>query len=810
VSKRNQRMASVTMATVCVLTAIASAASAQQRGTSEIELEEITVTARKVAQSLQDTPIAISAFGTRQLKEAGFTNILDVAKAAPGLFIEGYNDRNARVASSPRFRGITVDNSDPLLRTASVFIDGIYVSGGIQGFGVQQLERVEIIKGPQSALFGRNTFAGAINYVSKDPNNEEFSANVSGVLASRGEYRFAASLEGPLSDTLSASFNGSYDYAGGHYDNVNDPGQKLGRESTWSIGATLLFAPSEQLRIKARGHYYEDHDGPAAVARVGGLAEHNFGGFPLDGGGTTETAFRGVLRIPTADEIGANTSAAEFDEALSALLAGGDPTLFQIDFEGLGGYGLRRNASRLSLEVSYEFKGGTSFDMLLGYNSEEYLFFADFDSTPDFGFNTSGGSDLEDISVEARLSGQLFNNKVNWTVGGNYLDIDILTTEGFYDGVLKFWFSGVYAPASRTGAVTKGLFAIVDYQMTDRVKFVFEGRYQHDEIANDQVNVGLLAPISPSTFTKFLPRLVLEYAPSDAALLYVNYSVGNLPGGFNPEVAELDAMQLDQLEADNPGTKVNFAEEKLENYELGWKQYFNDKRGVFNLAAFYMKRSNQIFSGFALIAETDPDAPNPVRTVAFTGNGATTNIYGAELETTINVSKAVSLQGSLAYIDAKISSFPGGAGSGDFGDVFGPDENVAGQRAPRFPKWSWSANATHQKPLSGPFLGMEDPVWFTRADVFYTGRFFDSNTNLASTPVAYDVNLRTGIRNANTAIEFYISNLFGEDAPATANNISDTSFDVRLGSGLFDFSRESIHLGLRRKRQFGLRVNYSF
>lgn len=808
---KKRLLASAAMSLVLAVPSVSMAVTAQDASAEDdsFAIDEIIITARKREQGLQDTPIAISTFSTQQLFDAGFNNILDVARATPGLFIEGFNDRNARIATSPRFRGITVDNSDPLLRTAAIFIDGVYVTGGIQGIGVQELERIEIIKGPQSALFGRNTFAGAINYITKDP-GEEFKVNMMGLAATRDEYRGQLGIEGAITDTLTGRINASYDYVGGHYRNNNDRSQELGRESTWSIAGTLLFKPNDQLRIKARGLYYEDDDGPAAVARIGGLAEHNFGAFPGLGpdGATTESAFQGTLRIPGDDEIAANTTREDFDLAMTALARLGEATGFGITFDDLDGFGLKRQAYRTSLDTQYDFDNGMSLNVLFGYNNEEYLFFGDFDSTGTYGFNTSGASELEDLNIEARLSGTALDDKLNWTFGGNYLDIDILTAGGFYDGLLDFWFSGVVAPANATGAVTKGIFATVDYQFTDQLQIILEGRYQNDEISNAAVNNGV------ADFNTFLPRVVLNYTPNDDTTLYANYSVGNLPGGFNAEVAELDATQLAQLAVLNPGIGTTFDEEKLENFELGWKQYFDERRGVFNLAAFYMKRSDQIFSGFDFIDETDPNAPNPVRTVAFTGNGATTDIYGVELDTTYNLSETLTFQGSVSYIDAQIDSFPEEGGAGDFTDVFGVDANVEGQRAPRFPKWAWNANLSYEKPIEGEFMGIDSPTFFWRADSFYTGSFFDSNTNLARTQTALDVNFRTGLRIDNVSVEVFVTNLFNEDAPPSANNIADTSADVRLappfGANFFDFSRESIHVALRRKRQVGIRFNYNF
>ena len=135
-------------------------------------IEEITVTARKKEESIFDTPLAITAVDAAEIQAAGFKNILDVQKTAPGLFIESMNNENGRVVVMPRFRGVTFDATSPLQRTSSVFVDGLIVTSGLHSLPITQVERVEIIKGPQSALFGRNTYSGAINIVTAKPGDE--------------------------------------------------------------------------------------------------------------------------------------------------------------------------------------------------------------------------------------------------------------------------------------------------------------------------------------------------------------------------------------------------------------------------------------------------------------------------------------------------------------------------------------------------------------------------------------------------------------------------------------------------------------
>lgn len=765
--------------------------------------DEIIVTARKTEQSLQDVPLAITALGNAEIKNAGFENIIEVSKAAPGLFIESINGTNARVDTSPRFRGITFDSNSPLQRTASIFVDGILVTGEVTGIANNEIERIEIIKGPQSALFGRNTFSGAINYITKSP-SDEFGGEISILAATRDEYRASGSIEGPiLGDTLTARATVSYDFDGAHYVNATEPSQDLGEETTFAIGAVTEFKPNDDFTLKIRGNYTKDRDGAAAIARVAGFTEHNFGGFPLAGGGTTERAFRGTIRTPDESELGTNTTPDQIATAIAAL-GTQQATFLGLDFDDVDNEGgLAREKYQISAHANWELSDNLELDVLGGYSDDEFFLVTDFDATPTFGFTTTGGRSVEDFSLEARLSGSTLNDRLLWSAGANYIDIDILGTGGFYDGLLGFWFPGIFEDPTSTGAQTFGVFGSLDYQLTDQFTVILEGRYQEDEISDASVG-----DISPGTFDRFLPRVLLQYEPSDNTTLYANYSVGNLPGGFNPEVGELDAAQLAEFAVENPGVTTTFNEEKLTNYEIGWKQSLFDGNAAFNLAAFYMNRSDQIFSGFQVVA--DPSNVNGVRTVAFTDNGATTDITGFELDGTINATENLKLQGTLSYVNAKIDSFPEGSNAGDFTAVFGPDANVEGQRAPRFPEWSGSLSATYEKDLQNGFFGSNDASWYTRGDLFYTGEYFDENTNLAEAPSAVDVNLRTGIRRGDVRLELFVTNLFNEDAVTGANNIADTSSAVRFGSGFFDFTQESVHVVLRDKRQFGVRMDYDF
>jgi len=443
--------------------------------------DEIIVTARKQAQSLQDVPLAITALGALELQAAGFEDIIDISKAAPGLFIESINGTSARVQTQPRCRGITFDSNSHLQRTATVFVDGILTSGGLQSIDVNEVERVEIIKGPQSALFGRNTYSGAINYITKDPSSD-FGGQFSALAATRDKYNISGGIEGGLiGDTLTGRISGAYNSKGGHYDNAVVDGQELGEETDWNVNATLAYAPTDNFKIKLRGTLYETDDGPGAVIRVAGLAEHNFGGFsftdPVTGlPGTSETAFRGTIRTPSGAEIGTNTGQADFDRFLTTALADGRAgqngegiQTIGISYEDLGGFGAKSEGIRLSANLNYQFQNNISLDILAGYNENEFLLLQDFDASPDLSFTNSIGQEAKDLSLEARLSGVGFADKLRWSIGANYLDIDVETVGGFRDEFAfgGFFFPGLFGDRFTTASQTIGIFGTLDYDLTD-------------------------------------------------------------------------------------------------------------------------------------------------------------------------------------------------------------------------------------------------------------------------------------------------------------------------------------------------------
>jgi iron complex outermembrane receptor protein len=807
---------------------------------SESMLEEVMVTARKREESLAETPIAITAISAAEIQAGAFKSLVDVQKTAPGLFVETMNNENARTVLMPRFRGVTFDASSPLQRTSSVFVDGLIVSSGLHSLPITQVERIEVIKGPQSALFGRNTYSGAINIITRRP-GDELKGGIEVDYGAKSKGSTTGYIEGPITSNLGARATFSYTDKEGHYDNAFVEGQRLGDEETLAYGLMLDFNPTEDLNIMVRASSYEDDDGPGAYAVVGGLAEHNFCAEPTPAINSfscffvngLESAYKGSVNIPSA--VGASSSADVFSKATGQLrdasgnwagLAGdGYAPIGDHSFDDLShnGFGKAGEGERFGAIVSWDMTDSLNLNLAYGKNEDDYVLFHDFDAAGAFGFHVYNARVTEDETFEVRLSGT--SDRFDWSIGATQVEMSSKAHGGFYDqyfgdfsGSAGYWFADIRNPDTAFSLIeadTTGIFASVDFRITDKLDLTLEVRRQEDEINDPNVNAAAGKNIAPAEFKSTLPRVVLKYQLNDNHMLYANYSEGTLPGGFNPEVASklTTPEQISTFNADTPGIGETYEEETLKNYEAGWKYSSNDGRLAMNLAVFHMERTDQVYSGFGVIpadvscsGDTDGDGiPNTETcTVAFSGNGTSSDIDGLEIDLNYRALDSLLLQAAVGYTKAEISDFPANGDCGDFNDVFGPGLSCAGQQAARYPEWIGSLIATYDfdTPMGGAYA---------RGEFFYTGWYYDEVTNLTKIPDATELNIRVGLRMDNgISLEAYVSNLTDEDAPTGGNNIADTSKYVRDTTFAYNFAVESVHIHMRDQREAGVRLRWDF
>ncbi|GEM_PF-408997 len=596
-------------------------------------LDEIVVTARKRSENIQDTPLAIDAFTSDMIESAGIRDISDVAKFTPGF---AFDDEFGRVNSSrPVIRG-----QSTILGASGVstFVDGILLNGSLLDYDLTDVERIEIVKGPQSALYGRNTYSGAINIITKSP-SDKTSGEAMLDVGKFGRVELAGTVRGPVSDVLSASLHGRWFKRGGPFTNTFD-NTKVGQQESLAGSLALYYEPTDKLSARARIRLSKLHDDQLRLFLTDPSENNVF----FDQGGTylgNGRYFEGeIVNHPIAYDDVRQLGQKGFDDVRSM---------------------------QTSLSINYELNDQTSLEFINGFNTDTTESSFDFDHSarsqspfavyigpvfPLFGpyffhayvigdpadFASVGVSHSNDHSHELRLHYDAGQAKV--LVGGYYYqgngkfegtrqappDLEALLQEGFaeqqarmvaqcaahagdavapcfsvpgFDSILNFGsdVTGLEFAADRSvirdTRRNLAAFASVDFNISDQFAVTVEGRYKSERIRNrtnsrtavfdyqgNQINYVEDPEVRrEATFNSFNPRFTAKYRINDQSQFYAVIARGDKPGGFNNTNAA-------------PIGFGTYDEEKEWSYEGGVKNTFMDGQLIFNVDGFYNSITN--------------------------------------------------------------------------------------------------------------------------------------------------------------------------------------------------------------------------
>jgi iron complex outermembrane receptor protein len=255
-----------------ILLALALTGASPQVTAQANALEEIIVTASKRSQSLQDVPMAVTAFSDQVIQEAGINNAVDLAVVTPSLTI---STNNQPFTASFRIRGIGTSQNDIALEpSVGIFVDDVFLSrSGLGMSDLTDIERIEVLQGPQGTLYGKNTNAGAISIFTKDPNLEKFEAYAETSIGNYDLTKLTAAASGPLNESLAYRITGTIDQRDGYFD--NGAGDDLNSADDWNIIAKLLYAPSDDLRILVKGSHVDRNANCCAADSVQGVSVNN-------------------------------------------------------------------------------------------------------------------------------------------------------------------------------------------------------------------------------------------------------------------------------------------------------------------------------------------------------------------------------------------------------------------------------------------------------------------------------------------------------------------------------------------------------
>jgi len=757
--------------------------------------DEIVVTARKRSESLQDVPLSVQALSAEEIQRANIVDLADLTNFTPGVALFENIDRGY---GQVFIRGMqnTPPVGDTTRELASIFIDGIYYTGGVSAVNLDNVERVEVIKGPQSALFGRSTFSGAINFISKTPANE-FGANVSVTAATDEEYVVGGSVEGPLIDDLLAGrISARYREFGGQYTNSLN-GDPLGEEQDEFVTGQLYFTPLDWLSAKLTGTYQKQEDGPPSSVLTGKGPVQNF----TSASGATFVNGRVPLEGPIAQNRfpSNNANIRSVDApAFTFPQFDGTPGSGRLDFRRNG---LDREFKFLSLDVTAELAGGYTLSYLGGYSDEEARRLWDFELSAEDNYYGWRATDSESSSHELRLTSP-GEDRLRWLAGVSYLQQELFERDPgaiFGVGVL----GGLGLPVGAV-AVAAGPRVIVDreientavfgslaYDVTDRLTLSAEARYQIDDLT-DTVDRATGQTLSGDTKT-FLPRVIAEFDYNDDVMFYAVVAKGVRPTTINSQFAGRTPEQQAIIRAEFPELDVQILvpEEEIWSYEVGAKSTLFDGRMVLNANAYYSDWSDyqDIQS---LLADIDGDGlPDP--TLA-TVSGTDIDIYGIELETSYAFTDNWYAGLTAAW---NVSELTGAAGDSQQ-QRFLLQDRPNGERLPQTPEYAATAITQYTAALKN--TGFD---WFLRGEAVYVGSRYASTLNLAETGSSFDVNTRLGIENERYTVVVFAENLFDNDTFESLRSNADCATTSACSGRAY----EAV---LARQRQIGLTLQARF
>lgn len=754
----------------------------------DVRLEEIIVTARKRQESLFDVPVAISAFTAGDIEAANITEFSQLRQFTPGFFVADATTLRAdRASRNFIVRGMNVGGASFTASAAVLFIDGAPAASGDIGSFVD-VERVEVLRGPQAAYFGRSTFTGAINVITKTPGNE-WKGRVSAEAARFNTTSVDVSVEGPiLEDKLSVRLSGLQSNKGGHYKNQANTSERLGDRDTQSFNISAFAQPTDELSVRLYASRFKFDDGHDARAL-----------FTLDqmncdaglGGGRPNWICGEIPQFPNR-LLGFNTVVDQrfrdlvFRESLYAPNPKTDHAgLVKIEYDVHG-------------IVSYNTPGGWSLEAITAHHKEESTLISDEDGrdtsnlpNPNFGrpgFNVRPTfNELVLIDRYAKDYSQDFkvnspdSNRFRMTAGANYIYVNAILSWVTGDQL-----GGVRSPATSTGRSivnTYGVFGGTYYDIAENLTVGAEARYQWDKVKS--VSLPVSNVVLQRTFQSFSPRLTVEYKPQPELTLFALAARGYRPGTFNTQLVSLSPSQVQQLQ-NLTGAKLEVDEEHLDDYEIGAKYQFWDGRAQAQLTLYTGALNDQQVTTTGIVFDDRGIATS--RTA--TSNIGKTNMKGVEFEGAAQFTDQLNMTASFAMNDTEIKEYfcqtclATITGSG----------NVIGNRLPGAPKWTASATATYRDRLTG------DYDWFARAEYAYEGKKYAFDENLAHTGDRQIVNVRAGIESDAVRFEGYVTNLF-----------NDKSYKQAIrGTDRINGFRTTIIAELADRPVWGVRAAYDF
>lgn len=654
--KKKLLCTALAVATGSIVTTVAPVAIAQQAS-----LEEIVVTARKRKEDMQDVGLSVSALTGTEIERTFARDIRDLAFISPNLIIDDTSQGPGGNAAM-YIRGIGVADVEKNFEPAvGVTVDGLFI-GANSGAIMRSIDlaSLEVLRGPQGTLFGRNTIGGTINIERTRPTGE-FGGKVRAGYGDYDHYWLDAVVNFGITDDLAVKLSAAKnDQQEGYFDNIST-GDDDGMIDYQSYGINVLWNATETLEFEFT---YQDEETEQDTPPLVNMAQP----------GTTfcdsfDLCAKSVNTPSSGDRY--KTTTLKFEPTTASI----SPAPLEVTTSPIADLipnddDATFDAETFIFETRWDISDSMTMNYIYGTFETEETVVTNFTSEPPMLFGTDRPAEYEQESHELRFTyddGGAFN-----FVAGAYF------WESEYEIRLRSWITFsvpdtvVDIPQNtRQETDSTALFFEGDYAFNDTWTLTLGGRYTEDEKESQQRGDIDTSPNDPDEdWSEFTPKVGVRYRVNEDAMVYGTYSKGYRSGGFNGRVDS-------QLNARQP-----YDPETVDNYELGFKSEWMNQRVRLNGAIFYMDYQDKQEE----IGQTS-DGPTGQSIVVF--NAADATMQGLELELQALVTDNLSMSANLGYLDSEYDEFT-------YPDPSGGIVDNSGLEFRRAPEWTGALNATYE------------------------------------------------------------------------------------------------------------------
>jgi iron complex outermembrane recepter protein len=629
------------------MAAIPGVAAAQAPAQGVSVVEELVVTARRREESLKDVPVAVTAVTGERLEATGAADITTLQQSTPNLTVQVARGSNSTLISF--IRG--VGQQDPLWGFepgVGLYVDDVYIArpqGAV--LDIFDIERMEVLRGPQGTLYGRNTIGGAIKYVTAKIDGEP-EMRFKGQLGSYNQRDFIGSAKGMVSDTLGVGLTWASFDRDGYGTNLTTGAEHYNKDVA-AARATVEFSPTPDLFFRLAGDIVTDRSNPRHGHRE--VAAFNVTNQPIPGGEVLPDVY--------------DTRAGAGDKN-------------------------RVESRGVSLLGEWSASDSLTFKSISAYRAGETAGEIDFDTLP-----------APYLDIPARYSDHQFTQELQLLYSGDrvqavgglfYLNA---TAAGAFDTVLS-QAALTIATAGHVDTESWSAFADVSFDLTEALTLSVGGRYTRDEktgVVYRQNFTGIRSPLfgnplavpglvrsdftSTDSYEKFTPRVSVSYDLNSELTGYASYSQGFKSGGFD--------MRADAILT--PTSRDGYAPETVDSYEAGLKGYFFDRRLSLNTAVFYAQYQDQ---------QVTLQTPVGASIASQVLNVGESHMSGAEVEGVAYLTPDLSANFALGYIKAEFDEYRA------LNPLTGRVEDFADSRVfQNTPEWTGAFSLTYQRDLGG-------------------------------------------------------------------------------------------------------------